>query len=203
MKLVTSIISASCLLGLVSVNGFTSSTFGVRNVVSSTSNSALSAFGNKMDDILDSVKDKYPDSPVLVTFYDKSTKSKINDEMKTAMLRLWDDKVISLFLAQEDEPELAKTFNAAAKSPSAVLFLDGDIVHTFEKARNAIVVIAEVRNRLRELGKCKPLSAEAAAIDFSEESGFGKTIMYELKNEDETTFKDDKDYKGRAGSGAM
>ena len=118
MKLVTSIISASSILGLASVNGFTSSTFGVRNVVSSTSDSALFAFGNKMDDILDSVKDKYPDSPVLVTFYDKSTKSKINDEMKTAMLRLWEDKVISLFLAQEDEPELAKTFNAAAANAS-------------------------------------------------------------------------------------
>mmetsp|Transcript_6560 Transcript_6560/g.17823 ORF Transcript_6560/g.17823 Transcript_6560/m.17823 type:complete len:149 (-) Transcript_6560:570-1016(-) len=87
-------------------------------------NSALHAKYNSMDEILALFPE---DKPVLINFYDADKEADIKGDILTCKDKL-KDRCTMVSIKQQDYPELAKLWDAHERSPSMILFKDGNPV---------------------------------------------------------------------------
>ena len=115
---------------------------GLAPVPASTmrSNSALNAKYNSMDEILALFPE---DKPILINFYDASTENEIKDDIFRAK-NLLKDRATLVSVKQQDYPDLAKLWDAAEKSPSMILFKDGQPVTRLYEETHYLEICAKV-----------------------------------------------------------
>lgn len=102
--------------------------------------SALMAKYKTMDQILA----KFPeDLPVLINFYDASTEGDIKDDIFRAK-KLLDGRATLVSIKQQDYPELAELWDADKKSPSMILFKDGQPVTRLYEETFYLDIVAKV-----------------------------------------------------------
>jgi thioredoxin-like negative regulator of GroEL len=148
MKL--SVLSA-CLTALVAsslfsganafVNHASSSAAFYRTASSSKAHQRLDMAKYKsMDEILALFPD---DKPVLINFYDANTENAIKDDIFRAK-KLLEGRATLVSVKQQDYPELAKLWDAAEKTPSMILFKDGNPVARLYEETHYLEIVAKV-----------------------------------------------------------
>jgi hypothetical protein len=103
------------------------------------SSSALQAKYNSVDEILALFPD---DKPVLLNFYDATTEDVIKDDVFRAKTLL-KDRATLVSIKQQDYPELAKLWDCADKSPSMILFQDGNPVARLYEETHYLEIVAK------------------------------------------------------------
>ena len=101
---------------------------------------ALFAKYNSMDEILALFPE---DKPVLVNFYDAATENAIKDDIMRAK-KLLADRATLVSVKQQDYPELAKVWDCADKSPSMILFKDGNPVTRIYEETHYLEIVAKI-----------------------------------------------------------
>lgn len=142
MKL--SILSAF-LAAIASVQGFSPA----YPASSFRSSSALQAKYNSMDEILALFPEEIP---VLINFYDANTENQIKDDIFRAKTLL-KDRATLVSIKQQDYPELAKLWDCAEKSPSMILFQDGQPVTRLYEETHYLEIVAKVGQFCRQEGE--------------------------------------------------
>ena len=144
---------ASIIVGLVvmmtSVSAFVpsipSSVVQTRSM--STKPTALSMAKYKtMDEILALFPD---DKPVLINFYDSKTENDIKADIMRAK-ELLADRATIVSIKQQDYPELSKLWDAAEKSPSMILFRDGQPVTRLYEETHYLEIVAKIGQFCKE-----------------------------------------------------
>jgi hypothetical protein len=100
----------------------------------------LSAKYNTMDEILAVLPD---DKPVLVNFYDAATENDIKNDIFRAK-QLLADRLTLVSIKQQDYPEIAKLWDADKKSPSMILFKDGQPVTRLYEETHYLEIAAKM-----------------------------------------------------------
>eukprot|EP00979_Chaetoceros_neogracilis_P012965 scaffold3577_cov262-Chaetoceros_neogracile.AAC.1 len=115
-----------------------------------TKPSALSmAKYNSMDEILA----KFPeDMPTLINFYDAKTEADIKSDIVRAK-NLLKDRCTVVSIKQQDYPELAKKWDADEKSPSMILFMDGNPLTRIYEETFYLDIVAKVGKYCRPAGE--------------------------------------------------
>lgn len=104
---------------------------------------------NTMDEILA----KFPDDmPVLMNFYDAATEADIKSDIVRAK-NLLKDRCTVVSVKQQDYPELAKKWDADTKTPSMILFKDGNPVTRIYEQSFYLDVVAKVGKYCRADGE--------------------------------------------------
>lgn len=104
---------------------------------------------NTMDEILA----KFPDDkPVLINFYDANTENQIKDDIFRAKTLL-QDRLTLVSIKQQDYPELAKLWDCDAKSPSMILFKDGNPVTRLYGEDHYLEIVAKFGQYCRAEGE--------------------------------------------------
>jgi hypothetical protein len=104
------------------------------------SSSLAAAKYKTMDEILA----KFPeDKPVLINFYDANTESKIKSDIFRAK-NLLQDRATLVSIKQQDYPELAKLWDADKKSPSMILFKDGQPAARLYEESHYLEIVAKM-----------------------------------------------------------
>ena len=104
---------------------------------------------NTMDEILA----KFPDDkPVLINFYDANTEAKIKNDIFRAKTLL-QDRCTLVSIKQQDYPELAKLWNCDEKSPSMILFKDGNPVTRLYGEDHYLEIVAKFGQYCRPAGE--------------------------------------------------
>ena len=118
--------------------------------------SALFAKYNTMDEILALFPE---DMPVLINFYDERTENEIKDDIFRAKTLL-KDRATLVSVKQQDYPDLAKLWDCAEKSPSMILFKDGQPVTRLYEETHYLEIVAKVGQYCRQQGEeHKPISS--------------------------------------------
>eukprot|EP00526_Cylindrotheca_closterium_P024633 CAMPEP_0113622700 /NCGR_PEP_ID=MMETSP0017_2-20120614/11646_1 /TAXON_ID=2856 /ORGANISM="Cylindrotheca closterium" /LENGTH=144 /DNA_ID=CAMNT_0000532565 /DNA_START=75 /DNA_END=509 /DNA_ORIENTATION=+ /assembly_acc=CAM_ASM_000147 len=104
------------------------------------SSSALNAKYNSMDEILALFPEELP---ILINFYDATTEDAIKSDILTtkAMLK---ERATMVNIKQQDYPELAKLWDCDSKSPSMILFKDGNPVKRVYEKIDYLDIIPEI-----------------------------------------------------------
>ena len=105
-----------------------------------TTNTAQHAKYNSMDEVLALFPE---DKPILINFYDAKTEEDIKKDIMTAK-QLLADRATLVSMKQQDYPELAKLWDADDKSPSMILFKDGQPVTRIYEETNFLEIAATV-----------------------------------------------------------
>lgn len=117
--------------------------------------SALQAKYNSMDEILALFPE---DLPVLINFYDANTENAIKDDI-LRVKTLLKDRATVVSIKQQDYPELAKKWDAEQRSPSMILFQDGQPVTRVYEQTFYLDIVAKVGQFCRPAGEeHKPIS---------------------------------------------
>jgi hypothetical protein len=144
-------ILSTLLAALASVQGFAPAT----PVAAFRSSSALQAKYKTMDEILALFPE---DKPVLINFYDANTEDDIKDDIFRAK-NLLKDRATMVSVKQQDYPELAKLWDCADKSPSMILFEDGQPVTRLYEQSFYLDIVARIGQFCRAEGEeHKPIS---------------------------------------------
>ena len=101
---------------------------------------SLQAKYNSMEEILALFPD---DKPVLINFYDANTEAEIKDDIFRAK-KLLEDRAKVVSVKQQDYPEIAKVWDADEKSPSMILFKDGNPVMRMYEETFYLDIVAKV-----------------------------------------------------------
>jgi hypothetical protein len=126
----------ACLL-FASADAFVVSPVNCRT---GSSNTQLAAKYNTMDEILA----KFPaDKPVLINFYDANTEDAIKDDIFRAK-NLLKDRATLVSIKQQDYPEIAKLWDCHEKSPSMILFKDGQPATRIYEQSHYLEIVAKV-----------------------------------------------------------
>ena len=113
----------------------------------STKPTALSMAKYKtMDEILALFPD---DKPVLINFYDSKTENDIKADIMRAK-ELLADRATIVSIKQQDYPELSKLWDAAEKSPSMILFRDGQPVTRLYEETHYLEIVAKIGQFCKE-----------------------------------------------------
>jgi thioredoxin-like negative regulator of GroEL len=83
------------------------------------------------------------DKPVLINFYDAKTENAIKDDIFRAK-KLLEGRATLVSVKQQDYPELAKLWDAADKTPSMILFKDGNPVARIYEETHYLEIVAKV-----------------------------------------------------------
>jgi thioredoxin-like negative regulator of GroEL len=83
------------------------------------------------------------DKPVLINFYDANTENAIKDDIFRAK-KLLEGRATLVSVKQQDYPELAKLWDAAEKTPSMILFKDGNPVARIYEETHYLEIVAKV-----------------------------------------------------------
>lgn len=108
--------------------------------------SPLQAKYNSMDEILALFPD---DKPILINFYDQATEASIKEDI-LRVKRLLTDRATVVSVKQQDYPEIAKVWDCAEKSPSMILFKDGNPVARLYEASSYLDVMTKFGPYCRE-----------------------------------------------------
>lgn len=100
----------------------------------------LHAKYNSMDEVLALFPE---DKPVLINFYDAATEAEIKSDILAAK-KLLSDRATLVSMKQQDYPELAKLWDADDKSPSMILFKDGQPVARMYEETHYLEIAAKV-----------------------------------------------------------
>mmetsp|Transcript_13383 Transcript_13383/g.20373 ORF Transcript_13383/g.20373 Transcript_13383/m.20373 type:complete len:144 (+) Transcript_13383:141-572(+) len=94
---------------------------------------------------------RFPDDkPVLINFYDKTTEKEIYRDNLMAKRGL-KDRCTIVNITQQDYPEIAKVWDADEKSPSMILFKEGNPVMRLYEVTDAMDIIIRVGAALEKL----------------------------------------------------
>jgi hypothetical protein len=104
------------------------------------SSTELAAKYKTMDEILALFPE---DKPVLVNFYDASTEAAIKDDIFRAKKGL-EGRATVVSIKQQDYPELSKLWDCAEKTPSMILFKDGNPVTRLYEQTFYLDIVAKV-----------------------------------------------------------
>lgn len=104
------------------------------------STTALSAKYNTMDEILALFPE---DKPVLINFYDANTEAAIKDDISRAKKNL-EGRATVVSIKQQDYAALAKKWDCDEKSPSMILFKDGNPVLRLYEQTFYLDIVARV-----------------------------------------------------------
>jgi hypothetical protein len=116
---------------------------------------SLYAKYNTMDEILALFPE---DKPILINFYDANTEADIKDDIFRAKTLL-KDRATLVSIKQQDYPELSKLWDCASKSPSMILFQDGQPVTRIYEETHYLEIVANVGRFCRSEGEeHKPIS---------------------------------------------
>jgi hypothetical protein len=111
--------------------------------------SALQAKYKTMDEILA----KFPeDMPILINFYDGNTEKDIKNDIFRAKTLL-QDRCTLVSIKQQDYPELAKLWDCDTKSPSMILFKDGNPVTRLYEETHYLEIVAKFGQYCRPAGE--------------------------------------------------
>ena len=100
----------------------------------------LAAKPTTMDEILA----KFPeDKPVLVNFYDGNTENAIKNDIVQAK-KMLEGRATLVSVKQQDYPEIAKLWDADARSPSMILFKDGKPVSRLYETTDYLDIISKM-----------------------------------------------------------
>jgi hypothetical protein len=99
-----------------------------------------------MDEILALFPD---DKPVLINFYDAATENDIKNDIQRAK-ELLADRVKVVSIKQQDYPELAKLWDCNTKSPSMILFRDGQPVTRLFEETHYLEIAARIGQFCKE-----------------------------------------------------
>merc|ERR1712150_233999 len=83
------------------------------------------------------------DKPVLINFYDAGTEAAIKDDIFRAKTLLA-DRATLVSIKQQDYPELAKLWDCDVKTPSMILFKDGNPVTRLYEESHYLEIVAKV-----------------------------------------------------------
>ena len=118
-----------------------------RSRVTTTKSTALSMAKYKtMDEILALFPD---DKPVLINFYDAKTENDIKADIMRAK-ELLSDRATVVSIKQQDYPELSKLWDADSKSPSMILFRDGQPVTRLYEETHYLEIVARIGQFCKE-----------------------------------------------------
>ena len=111
--------------------------------------SALQAKYKTMDEILA----KFPeDKPVLINFYDANTEKDIKNDIFRAKTLL-EDRCTLVSIKQQDYPELAKLWDCHSKTPSMIMFKDGNPVARLYEETHYLEIVAKFGQYCRPAGE--------------------------------------------------
>ena len=83
------------------------------------------------------------EKPILINFYDAKTENDIKDDIFRAK-NLLQDRATLVSIKQQDYPELAKLWDADDKSPSMILFKDGQPVTRLYEETPYLEIVAKI-----------------------------------------------------------
>lgn len=83
------------------------------------------------------------EKPILINFYDAKTENDIKDDIFRAK-NLLQDRATLVSIKQQDYPELAKLWDADDKSPSMILFKDGQPVTRLYEETHYLEIVAKI-----------------------------------------------------------
>mmetsp|Transcript_14976 Transcript_14976/g.18983 ORF Transcript_14976/g.18983 Transcript_14976/m.18983 type:complete len:158 (-) Transcript_14976:235-708(-) len=138
----------------ISANAFAPSSTHIANKSftspsTSTSTSLSMAKYNTMDEILA----KFPDDkPILINFYDAATEADIKSDIVRAK-NLLAERCTVVSIKQQDYPEIAKLWDADTKSPSMILFKDGNPVTRLYEETFYLDIVAKIGKYCRAPGE--------------------------------------------------
>ena len=112
----------------------------IRPTTSARTTQPLFAKYNSMDEVLALFPE---DKPVLINFYDAATEADIKSDIVAAK-NLLADRATLVSMKQQDHPELAKLWDADQKSPSMILFKDGQPVARMYEETHYLEIAAKV-----------------------------------------------------------
>jgi len=92
------------------------------------------------------------DKPVLMNFYDAATEEEIKNDIFRAKTLL-QDRCTVCSVKQQDYPEIAKVWDAADKTPSMILFKDGNPVMRLYEETHYLEITAKVGQYCRPSGE--------------------------------------------------
>ncbi|KAL7580986.1 hypothetical protein ACA910_005800 [Epithemia clementina (nom. ined.)] len=93
---------------------------------------------------IDEILAKFPeDKPVLINFYDANTENEIKNDIFRAK-KLLEDRATVVSIKQQDYPELAKLWDCAERSPSMILFKDGNPVTRLYQETHYLEIVARI-----------------------------------------------------------
>jgi hypothetical protein len=106
----------------------------------------LTAKYNSMEEILALFPE---DKPVLLNFYDAGTENEIKGDISRAKTLL-KDRATLVSIKQQDYPELSKLWDCADKSPSMILFKDGNPVTRLYGETHYLEIVAKIGKFCKE-----------------------------------------------------
>jgi hypothetical protein len=89
------------------------------------------------------------DKPILINFYDAKTEDDIKADIMRAK-QLLADRATVVSIKQQDYPELSKLWDADKKSPSMILFKDGQPVTRLYEETHYLEIVARIGQFCKE-----------------------------------------------------
>jgi hypothetical protein len=123
----------------------TSSVLQARSVMAKSTVLSMAKY-KTMDEILALFPE---DKPVLINFYDSKTENDIKADIMRAK-ELLADRATIVSIKQQDYPELSKLWDADKKSPSMILFRDGQPVTRLYEETHYLEIVAKIGQYCKE-----------------------------------------------------
>jgi hypothetical protein len=120
-------------------------TFQTRSATTKSTSLSMAKY-KTMDEILALFPD---DKPVLINFYDSKTENDIKADIMRAK-ELLADRATIVSIKQQDYPELSKLWDADKKSPSMILFRDGQPVTRLYEETHYLEIVAKIGQYCKE-----------------------------------------------------